>query len=112
MSSPVAASVSNSTASTGSNIAVQHGERDGEQIHQQNERPDDERDFRERENRNEHERECEDRKDVIRPCLGCHTAPALEQRGQSRVDNGEEEIKRQRGVEQFVGQRSFRPKSE
>jgi hypothetical protein len=49
---------------------------------------------------------------VDRPGLNRPIAPPLEERRQGRVEDGENKIKSQRGIEQFIGQPLLRPKSE
>ena len=83
-----------------------HRQHDGEQVHQQHERPDEEREFLQFENRHQHEQQRERWEEMIELCrrAGRGAAPPLQPRGQGGVEHGEDEIKRERGVEEFVGQ--------
>ena len=90
----------------------QRRERDGQQIHEQNERPDHKRNFGQFENRHEYQHEREYREEVICPILPGCAVLALKPRGQSRMKNRENEIKHQTGVKQFIRQGFRGPEGE
>ena len=71
INAPVAARVSIITTSTGSSEAISHGQSDGQHVHQQDERPDDERNFRELENGDEHQHQRQRRENLASPQRRC-----------------------------------------
>ncbi len=87
-------------------MAVRTASGEGKHIHEQDERPNDEGDFRKFEDRDKHQHQCgEYGEEVTPPGLGLVTPlTAPQQCRQNGMENSKDEIKRQSGVEQFIGQ--------